>query len=54
VAFSRRLIGSSSLRSFITPHPHVGGLIFHPSAELADGNAAALVDAALAYHAIAP
>lgn len=36
-----------------TPHPHVSGLIFHPPAELADGNAAAIIDAALAYRAIA-
>lgn len=36
-----------------TPHPHVSDLIFYPPAELADGDAAAIVDAALAYRAIA-
>jgi len=36
-----------------TPHPRVTDLIFCQSAELADGNAAAIVDAAFAYRAIA-
>jgi hypothetical protein len=36
-----------------TPHPRVSDLTFYPPAELADGNAAAIVDAALAYRAIA-
>jgi len=36
-----------------TPHPHITNLIFYPPAELADADAAAIVDAALAYHAIA-
>ena len=36
-----------------TPHPRVSDLIFYPPAELADGDAAAIVDAALAYRAIA-
>lgn len=36
-----------------TPHPHVSDLIFHPSAELGDASAEQIVDAALAYQAIA-
>lgn len=36
-----------------TPHPHVTDLIFYPPPELADADAAAIVDAALAYHSIA-
>ncbi|WP_034266559.1 hypothetical protein [Actinospica robiniae] len=36
-----------------TPHPHVSDLIFYPPDELVDGNAAAIVDAALAHRAIA-
>lgn len=36
-----------------TPHPHVSNLIFYPPGGPADGSAAAIVDAALAYRAIA-
>lgn len=36
-----------------TPHPHVSDLIFSSSSDLAAGDAGAIVDAALAYRAIA-